>query len=119
MIVFSGGNGPIKVHYHVIPTVVMLLFVYMFSYVFRLEDNSLIKLLNMTLAKYMLFAYLFHILLINILFLWVRRGSLVFMHTSAVGVFVLSLTVAACYFVELTTPKSPTCARIYSTVFKL
>ena len=119
MIVFSGGNAPIMVHYHVIPTVVMLLFVYMLSYVFHLGENFLIKLLNMTLAKYMLFAYLFHILLINVLFLWVRHDSLGFMHTLAVGVFVLLMTVAACYFVELTTSKSPICARIYSTGFKL
>jgi len=119
MFLFSKQSGPIKVHYHLIPTVIMMFFVYILSYDFQLNDKLLIKIPNKTLSKNILFAYLFHLLVINILFLFIRKDSLSFFGTSVLALFVLSFTIATCYFVDFLNLKSVISARIYSSLFKL
>ena len=119
LIFFTTKSTPITVYYQVIPTIIMLFFVYMLSYDFRLSESLLIKIPNKVLAKYMLFAYLFHILVINLLFLVIEKDSLDFFGTSILALFVLSFTIATCHFVDFLNLKSPVLAKIYSRIFKL
>ena len=119
MIFFIKKCGSIKVHYHLIPTLAMLSFVYLLSYVFHLSGNFVTKLLNRTMANYMLFAYLFHILLINLLFFFIPKDSLSLVATWTLGLFLVSITMASCYLLDFVTSKSAICARIYSTAFRL
>jgi len=119
IILFSKKSETVIVHNHLIPTIIMLFFVYILSYDFQLSEKLLIKIPTIILSKHILFAYLFHILVINILFFFIRKDSLSFFGTSVLALFVLFFTIATCYFVDFLNLKSVILARIYSSLFKL
>ena len=113
------GIDSFRLYYHLIPTVMILFFVYMLSYDFQLSKKLVIKIPNQTLSKNMLFAYLFHIFVINVLFLFIRKDSLAFFQTSLLAFLVLFFTTTICCFVDLLNSKSVVSKKIYSSVFKL
>lgn len=119
LLFFSNKGSPINVYYHLIPSIAILFFVYMLSYDVRLGEWLVIKILNKTLGRYMLFAYLFHILVINSLFIFIPKDSLCLLGTSVLALLVLSFTIATCYLLDLLNLKSAVFAKTYSTFFKL
>ena len=111
--------GPVKVYYHLIPTVIMILFIYVTSYCLVLNNILLVRIPIRTLSRNILFAYLFHIMVINILFFFIRKDSLDFFETSMIGFFILVFTIATCFFVDFLNSRSAFCEKIYATFFKL
>ena len=116
---FAPKGSPVIFHYQLIATFILLSSVYILSCYFQLPKTLLLRILDKTLAKHMLFAYLYHILVINCLFLIIRRDSLNFFLSSLLSFFLLSSTIALCYSIEIISKKSAIVSRIYSSIFKL
>jgi len=109
---------PRLLSYHLIPTVIMILFVYIFSYTFRVYENRIINFLNNSLSNHLVFAYLFHIVL-NVLLLQIIKGdSIDLINTVLLSLFILLVTVAVCHSITVVTRKSSVAARAYTFVFK-
>ena len=97
-------------------TVLLLLAVYLTSYRIGLIDFNLVQPLNKSLAKHMLFVYLFHLLFINILAKFIGRGNLYF--ASGISLLTLAVTTLAGLSVDALTGKYKTINRLYSLVFR-
>lgn len=117
LILFSTGTHWF-VSIHLIPTAFMLTMVYMASHAFSLTQLPGVSLFNATLSKHMLFAYLFHILLIGLLFLVIGHDSMSLPATIAAGCIVLGITVGVCSTLNYMIAHSPLIARTYALVFK-
>jgi len=111
-------DGGVLFSIHVIPTIVILFFVYLLSIKLNLGQQRGVMIFAEILSAYMLFAYLFHIALINALFLVIPKDGLDFLSTVLVFFFVLGLTVACCFLLKYSTKKWSSCLRIYSIIFK-
>lgn len=103
------------VYFHLIPTVIIIFYVYILSCKF----DFLKKLPYKTLSKNMLFAYLFHIFVINMLFQFIPKDSLGFYQTIFLALFILAFTIVVCYSADVMKTKSKNANKLYSTVFKL
>lgn len=116
---FGDKSSPIKVHFHIIPTIIILFFVYAISYNSNLNHKVLIKRTNMTLSNNILFLYIFHIFLINSLFLFIKKDSLNFFATLFLGILFLTFNIIVCYFMDFLNSESIIFSKIYSKIFKL
>lgn len=112
-------KGLVKVHYHLIPTIIILLFVYLISYDFQLNKYRWFNSVNETLSRQLLFGYLFHLLLIHGLFFIFPKDSLDFFGTLLVALFLLSVCVITCFFLDFMTSKSLLLKKIYLNIFKV
>lgn len=107
-----------KFSYHLLPTGLIMFFIYMGSYELNLNKWSIIKNINNTLAKYMLFAYLFHILVINIITVFLEENSLDFIKAIGLGLILLTFTILVCYILDFVNAKSALSKRVYNAIFK-
>ena len=112
-------KGDLQVHYHLIPTIIILLFVYLISYHFQLNKNQRFKILNETLSIQLLFSYLYHLLLIHILFLFFPKDSLDLIGTLLVVFFLISICIVTCLFIDFLSAKSIVLKKIYLYIFKV
>ena len=117
--IFTQKGGEIDIAYQIIPTAALLLWVYLISFRWSLSYRWSVSLLNRTLSTNILFAYLFHILLINILFLMIPKDSLSLFPTLLVSVLILILTIATCQVLNILSSTSVMFQKLYSTLFKL
>lgn len=97
-------------------TIFLLLALYLTSYRFGLIKYRVAGLLNKSLANYMLFAYLFHIIFLRLLATFIGRGNL--RYTISVSLFTLAITILAGLSVAALTAKYKTLNRMYSLIFK-
>jgi hypothetical protein len=104
---------------HLFSTIAILLVVYLTSRMLNLNDKQFARSYAVLLSKFMLFSYLFHILLLNILFVFIQKDSLSLYDTVCVGFLVLLVTTAACHIAEIFISKSLFFSRVYTAVFKL
>lgn len=116
---FTEKGYKVKIGYHVIPTATLLFFVYIVSAKYYLGNRKAIDSLNKYLSRFMLFAYLFHILVINFLYFVIPKDSLGGLECIFVGVGVLSITIFACRCISYFSYKYVFFAKIYNVVFKL
>lgn len=107
------------VSFHLLSTIVILMLVYLVSQNYALRNMRMVKSFVMLISKFMLLAYLFHILFLNTLFVFFHRDSLGLYNTISVGILVLSVTVVVCWLTKITISKSMLFSRLYSIVFKL
>ena len=119
ILAYTQKGGQINIYYQVIPTAAILLFVYLTSNTLSLARHKVALLLNRTLSANILFAYLFHIFIINLLFSIIPKDTLYFFSTSLISIIILIVTILACYMVNIINKKSVLFHRIYSSVFKL
>ncbi len=103
---------------HIIPTVVVLLFVYLLSAKLEISKRSGILILAEILSEYMLFVYIFHITLINVFFLVIPKDGLDFLSTALVSCLVLALSMSCCYLLQNSIKKWGLSRRIYNMAFK-
>lgn len=101
-----------------IPTIIILFFIYLVSRKMNLNNYRPIKFITEPLSKHTLFAYLFHILIINILFNIIPKGSLNSIACLFLGIFVLLVTLGMCYLIEYINGESTLAKRTYSMLFK-
>ena len=103
---------------HVIPSIVILLFIYLASKRAGFGSITPVQMISSLLSKHMLFAYLFHILVINILFSVIDEDSLDFFSSLLLSAGVLSATIAMCHAIEIVNKRSLFAFRAYSIFFK-
>ena len=109
---------PVRFYNHVIPTAVLLFAVYMLSYSLSLNKMTVFRVFNQTLARYMLFAYLFHIFVNTFFIRILGKQRLDVVNSMLMAMALLLITMAACKVVDLFTSKSIILKRTYSLVFK-
>lgn len=118
IILFSNKKSSLLFSIHVIPTIAMIFFVYLMSLKLSLSKLRSMMVVVEILSKYMLFAYLFHIFLINVLFLVIPEDGLDFLFTLVLSFLVLAFTVTCCYLINYSNKKWNSSRRIYNAVFK-
>jgi hypothetical protein len=111
------SEGYMKFSVHVLPTLLLLLFVYGLSMQRGIGRLRSVKVVAGILSRYMLFAYLFHIAVINILFLVIPKKGLDACSTAVVSLLVLSFTVACCRLLAYLTKKWSFFQKAYNFVF--
>lgn len=106
----------LKIGHYIIVTIFLLLAVYLTSFRTGLSNQNVLKFLNKSLAKHMLFAYLFHIILLRFFMSFISRGNMVF----AIGVALctLAITILITISINYFTGKYKIIDRTYSLVFK-
>ncbi len=114
----SNEGASYEVGHYLNVTVVLLSAVYLTSYRFGLTNYRLVGLLNRTLAKHMLFAYLFHLLFLNVLAIFIRRGNFNFYEATAICLFTLTVTVLSALSVDVLTKRYETLNTVYSLGFR-
>jgi len=118
LVLFTNKYTRIAFSPHVLPTVALLYAVYVISR--RLDLTKVVgcQIITMFLSRYMLFAYLFHIALINFLFLIIPRKGLAFIPTCGVAIFVLGLTLVCSYLLDYSNKQFLFSRRLYDLAFK-
>jgi hypothetical protein len=111
------AEGYLKFAVHVLPTSVLLLFMYGLSIQRGIGRLRSVKVVAGILSRYMLFAYLFHIAVINVLFLVIPKEGLDAFSTGVVSLLLLSFTVACCHLVAYLTKKWSFFQKAYNFVF--
>ncbi|MFH2067479.1 MAG: hypothetical protein ABIK15_19920 [Pseudomonadota bacterium] len=119
ILLYTTKSTTIQVGYHVIPTILILFFIYLLSVSLSLNRNRLIQGISALFSNFMLFAYLFHILMINIFFSIFHKNSLNVIQCIGLGISVTIITGAACYTIKFLNLKSFFFSRGYSLLFKL
>jgi hypothetical protein len=108
---------PLLMSIDLIPTVSILFYLYLISSRFKLSENRFLGYLNNSLSRYMLFAYLFHILAINCLFLFVPRDSLDLFQTILVAVSLSGFIIFTCKSLDSLISKFDFIRKGYSLIF--
>jgi peptidoglycan/LPS O-acetylase OafA/YrhL len=112
------GKGDIVFSLHLVPTFAMLFLVYALSNDLRLGQLTSISSVASILSQYMLFAYLFHLLLLNVLLLFLPRKGFTFLATGIIALVVMLVTVISCRVLDRSNRRSLCCSSIYGLVFK-
>lgn len=115
-LVAGNPDAHFLVQHYIIVTILLLLAIYLVSYRLKLTSFVIVGLLNHGLAKYMLFAYLFHIFFLVILGKFVSRGNFCF--ALVIGLFTFALTISAGLTVDLLTKKNKAFNKLYAFIFK-
>jgi hypothetical protein len=116
-LVVYNPDAQILMQHYIIVTALLLLAVYLSSYRLKLTAFRLVGLLNRCLAKYMLFAYLFHILFLIILGKFIgSRGNWCF--AMAISLLTLVVTILAGFTVDVLTKKYKMFNKLYALIFK-
>jgi len=97
-------------------TIFLLLAVYLTSYRIGLSNYGAAKLLNKTLAKHMLFAYLFHLIFLRFFAKFIQRGNFPF--AFVVSLITLTITILVALSINTLTGKYKALNRTYSLVFR-
>jgi hypothetical protein len=97
-------------------TIFLLLAVYLTSYHLGLGYYKVFGLLNRSLAKHMLFAYIFHLMFLRVLTKVTSRGDIYF----AIGISLLTLwiTIVGGLLIDVSTARYKTLNRTYSLIFR-
>lgn len=103
---------------HVLPTVAILYVIYLISMKLKFSSVVVFRVCFEPFSQYMLFAYLFHIAAINLLFLAIPRDGLDWTPTFLVFLAVMSCTVAACHFLKYLNNRWSFSQRMYNLAFK-
>jgi hypothetical protein len=114
----EGAGAYITFFVPVLPTMTILLLIYMTSKKIKINCLRPVRLITLPLSKNMLFAYLFHILLINSMFLVVNKHSQSALSCVFIGIFVLIVTVLMCWGIEYSAKRLIFFDKIYSTLFR-
>jgi len=104
--------------YALLPTVLSMFFLYLFSSVFRLSSFLIVRLLNRTLAKNMLFAYIFHIIINQLLLFILKQYRYPLFPTIILSLLLIFITISACFLVNYLTEKYPIFKLLYGLIFK-
>jgi hypothetical protein len=104
--------------YHFLPTLLLMSSLYFSSLRFGLDRIRLIRFLNRTLGKNMLFAYLYHILIIVQLRGVLKQNGYALGETLRLSTSLLLFTVFSCHILNVLNEKSGFVSRAYSLVFK-
>lgn len=119
MLLFWSGRGShLNFSVHLLPTIILLYLVYVISLKLRLARLIALRMLAETLSKHMLFAYIFHIGLLNLLCLVISKKGLDLLSTAEVSLFVLGVTVATCYLLNRANKKWVYSQALYNVVFR-
>lgn len=105
-------------YYQFIPTVILLFAVYCTSYRYQLEKYRIIRILQKTYSKHMLFSYMFHIILLRVSLLKLQNDSYSFTATVLLAMLMLVITVIACHVLNIFMGRSPLVNKTYSLIFK-
>lgn len=119
IIIFTEKGGGISIGLHVVPTIFVILFVYLLSNKISLVKNRIVQMINDTLGSYMLFSYLYHILIINILFWVIKKDSLSFIKCFFLAIGIIALTVFTCKLIKYLNSKSKYFNIAYDAIFRL
>jgi hypothetical protein len=106
----------LNVGHYINITILLLLAVYFTSFRMGISNLKLITILNKLLAKNMLFAYLFHLLLLRYFAKIMGSGNFYF--AIAVSLITLLVTILTCQLLNYLTDKYMTINKIYSIVFR-
>jgi hypothetical protein len=115
---FTVKGAAIVYFIHVIPTIVIGLFVYLASMNMGLLGHGLIKLPVSLLSRHMLFAYLFHILVINMVFFVVPKRSLSFSMCVLFSFLILLVTIVTCSSIDPISKRFSLAGKAYSLFFR-
>jgi hypothetical protein len=111
-------NEEWKLHvgHYINVTIILLLAVYLTSYRIGLICFGVVESLNRSLAKHMLFAYLYHLIFLRFLAKFVGRGD--FLFATLISLFTLAVTILGGLSVDALTGKYKTLNRTYALVFR-
>lgn len=119
ILLYTQKSTKIHIGYHTIPSILILFFVYLSSYKFKLSCNKFIMQNSSLFSEFTLFVYLFHILLINILYLFFAINSMTFLECTGLSVLVTFISGCSCYFIRYFKSKTIFFAKVYNLIFKL
>lgn len=119
IVFFTPKGGGLHIGYHLPPSAMLLLFVYMCAIRFRLPDKNYISKISSLVSSYMLFIYLFHILINYLLFFIIPKDSLNMIECIFLGIVTNVLTIIVCQLIKYFCDRSPFFKVCYDAVFKL
>lgn len=105
-------------YYHLIPSIILLLAVYILSVSYHLENKPIIGILQQTLSKYLLFAYLFHIAIIRLTLLFIPSKIFSVWETMIIALLLFLFTVSSCYVLDILVSRMAFVRKSYSFIFK-
>jgi len=116
--VFIGQSAYRYSYYHLIPTIILLLFGYIMSYRYHLDQYPIVKFLQQTMSKHMLFAYMFHIGILRASLLLLHKDGYSLWETSLLATAVLLITILSCHALNLLMLRSSLVRETYAFIFR-
>jgi hypothetical protein len=111
-------NGPILLWRHLLPTTLLIFFVYVFSYYLSIGKIKWIRFLSFIFSEYMLFSYIFHIGLIKLGRVFID-DNFYLVDTIFIGILFNAITITACFLIDIGRKRVKIISRLYSFIFKV
>ena len=109
-------KGPKLLFRHIIPTLVLLVYVYLISNVYNLNNRLWFIIVNKTIGSYLLFSYIFHIIIIRILG-FSYESQLSFLSTLGFGFILTLITIIVCLILDFLRNHNGFFSKAYSALF--